>query len=76
VRLESGEVGVVVAPGSRSVRGPLVLALLVGGEADLRARPPRLVDTGLGKGDRVRGVVRCPIRRCPAPRQVVRAETV
>jgi hypothetical protein len=75
VRLESGEVGVVVAPGSRSVRGPLVLALLSGGEGDLRARPPRLIDTGLGGAERIRAVVRCPIRRCPAPRQVLRATT-
>jgi hypothetical protein len=72
VRLESGEVGVVVAPGTKGPRGPLVLSLLAGGEGELRARPPRLIDTGLDSAGRVRAAVRCPVARCPAAHPILK----
>jgi len=72
VRLSSGEVGVVVAPGSKKLTCPLVLSLFAGGERELHLRPPRLVDTCLKQEYRIRAVVRCPIRRCPAPRPLLR----
>ncbi len=55
VRLESGEVGVVVGPGSKEVR--------------------RLVDTGVERAARVRAVVACPLRACPAPPELLRIGT-
>jgi hypothetical protein len=73
VRLGSGEVGVVVAPGAREAACPLVMSLFTGGERELRSRPPRLVDTGTGEGMAVRAVVRCPVVKCAAPRTVLRS---
>jgi len=75
VRLESGEVGVAVGPGTKDARGPIVLTLLAGGDRELRARPPRLVDTGVERGARVRAVVTCPFRICPSPPEILRIGT-
>ncbi len=72
VRLESGEVAVVVAPGTVDSAGPVVLCLFAGGERELRLRPPRLVDTGRDGGSRIQAVVRPPLPRCALPRDVLR----
>jgi len=72
VRLESGEVGIVVAPGSVDPAGPLVLCLFAGGERELRLRPPRMADTGGERGSRIQAVVRSPMPRCAVPRDVLR----
>ncbi len=73
VRLESGEVGVVVAPGPGGVESPLVLRLFTGKGGELRGCTPRVVDTAAGNG--IQSVVRCPIRKCPPPRSILRVET-
>ncbi len=66
VRLNSGEVGMVVLPGSRRIADPLVLSLFGGGGQELHFQSPRLVGTG-----QVRAVVECPVRRCPNPNSVL-----
>jgi hypothetical protein len=75
VRLASGEVGVVVGPGAAGVRGPLVLSLFSSGERELRARPPRLVDTGREAEAQVRAVVGSPMRRLSTTRDLLRVGT-
>ncbi len=72
VKLSSGEVGIVVAPGSGRVTTPLVLTLFTSEGEEFYPHTPRLVDTGQQSSDQVLAAVQCPLRDCSAPRPVLR----